>query len=172
MNTRARGIGGIADLHGEKRKIVAKFGAADLRFRGDVGSLAAKNGPAGGISRGRWFAGFIQEHEAFHQRNSGGRCHARKRLFVASREKTNKLGLILGTSRGQRAFQRGAGSTATCSFGWCARGVSIWLGAGFLCENIRDCEQNGAAQEENLSGDIRFPQLHSNPLPRSISPPD
>src|SRR5260370_40609493 len=157
MNGRARGSVGMADLHGKERKVVAKFAAADLRFRGDVASLAAKNGRAGGMSRGGWFAGFIQEHEAFHQRNSGGGCHARKRLFVASREKTNKFGLILGTSRGQRAFQRGAGSASVCRFAQPARGVSIWLGAGFLCENIRDCEQNGAAQEENLSGDIRFP---------------
>src|SRR5260370_16077962 len=104
MNARARGIVGIADLHGKERKIVAKFGAADLRFRGDVGSLAAKNGPAGGISRGRWVAGFIQEHEALHQRNSGGRRHARKRLFVACREKKNKLRLVLGTNRGEHTL--------------------------------------------------------------------
>src|SRR5260370_2980323 len=154
MNARAVGRVEMVDMSGKERRIGAKFGAADLRFRGDVASLAAKNGPAGGISRGRWFAGFIQEHEAFHQRNSGGRCHARKRLFVASREKTNKFGLILGTSRGQRAFQRGAGSASVCRFAQPARGVSIWLGAGFLCQYIRDCEQNSAAHEENLSGAI------------------
>ncbi len=132
VNACAGGVGSVAELHGEKRNIVAKFGAADLHLRGDVGSLAANNGAAGGIRRGRGFARLIQEHEALHQRHACRRSHAGKRVPVASREKTNKLCLSLGTSRGEHGFQRGAGSAGIYRFARRGRVASAGLGTGFL----------------------------------------
>src|SRR5258708_9211427 len=147
MDAGASGISGIAEFHWEKRDIVAKLGATDLHLRGDVGSLAAKNGAAGGIRQRRGFARLIQKHEALHQRDACGRRHAGKRFPVSSREKTDKLGLILGASRGEHGFQCAPSETTTtggpgaalkavlsrgCSFAGRARRASAGLGTGIL----------------------------------------
>ena len=104
MNARACRVRGIAQLHRKKHNIVSEIGATDLHFGGDVRSLTAKNGAPGGICRNCGFTRLIQQHEALNEREAGWRRHAGKRFFVASREKTNKLNLILGTSRGKCAF--------------------------------------------------------------------
>src|SRR5258708_12789702 len=103
MDAGASGISGIAEFHWEKRDIVAKLGATDLHLRGDVGSLAAKNGAAGGIRQRRGFARLIQKHAALHQPDACGRRHAGKRFPVSSRETTDKLGLILAPTRREPA---------------------------------------------------------------------
>ena len=104
MDARTCRVCGIAEVHREKHNIIAKVSATDLHFGGYVRSLTAKNGAPGRIFRYRGFARLIQQHEPLHERKTGGRRHAGKRFSVASREKTNKLNLLLGTSRGKHAF--------------------------------------------------------------------
>jgi len=47
--------------------------------------------------------------------------------------------LILGTSRGEHGFQRGAGPPTTCAFAWRLPGAFAGLGTGFLREGARGC---------------------------------
>ena len=49
MDARAGRVRGVAEFHRKKHNIVALVSATNLHFRGDIRSLAAKNGVPGGI---------------------------------------------------------------------------------------------------------------------------
>src|SRR6266853_3038733 len=172
MNAHACRVRGIAELHREKHNIVAEVGATDLHFRGDIRGFAAKDGAPGGICRHCGFARLIQQHEALYKRDAGGWRHARKRLLVASSEKTNKLGLILGATRGEDSSQRGAGPAITHRLAWRTRRAAAGLAAAVLCRCAGGGQQNSAAQKRDLYESLRSSRFHVNPLPRSISQPN